>query len=129
MTKSASELVRDAQAQIESVESRQAFDELSSQKAVALDVREPFEWEEHIEGALQIPRGVLEFAADPTSSAHNSGLNPDRRVIVYCQSGSRGALAALTLKTLGFKHFANLEGGFSAWKTAQLPISEHNGEL
>jgi rhodanese-related sulfurtransferase len=75
MTKSASELVCEAQAQIESVEPRQAFEELSSRKAVALDVREPFEWEEHIEGALQVPRGVLAFAASPHPAAPRG---PDR---------------------------------------------------
>ena len=63
-------------------------------------------WEQHIAGALQIPRGLLEFAADPASPRHNPELDPDRSVIVYCRSGTRAALAALTLQTLGFKNVA-----------------------
>ena len=50
-------------------------------------------------------------------------------MIVYCRSGTRGALAALTLKTLGYEHVANLDGGFSAWKEAGLPADEHHADI
>ena len=50
-------------------------------------------------------------------------------MITYCRSGGRGALAALTLKTLGFQNVANLDGGFAAWKDAGLPVTEHHGDL
>jgi rhodanese-related sulfurtransferase len=125
MTKTALDLVAEARAQIENVSPKAAYEEIASGEAVLLDVREPVEWEQHIEGAVQVPRGVLEFAADPTSPRHHPELDPTRRVIVYCRSGARSALAALTLKTLGFENVANLEGGFSAWKKAGLPIIEH----
>ena len=59
-----------------------------------LDVREPVEWEQHIEGAVQVPRGLLEFVADPASPRHKPELDTGRRVIVYCRSGTRAALAA-----------------------------------
>ena len=64
---------------------------------VLLDVREPTEWETHIAGALQIPRGILEAKADPTSPRHDPALDPGKQVIVYCRSGARSALAAVTL--------------------------------
>ena len=50
-------------------------------------------------------------------------------MIVYCRSGARAALAALTLKTLGFENVANLKGGFNAWKEAGLPTEEHHSDL
>ena len=128
-TKTALELVQEARGQIENITPQQAYDEISTRQAVALDVREPVEWEHHIEGAVQVPRGVLEFAADPTSPRHKAELDPARRVIVYCRSGARAALAAVTLRTLGFEDVANIDGGFSAWTNAGLPTDEHHADL
>jgi len=122
MAKTAAELVQEARAEIHSVSPKNALDEIVSGKAVLLDVREPMEWEQHIEGSVQVPRGLLEFAADPSSPQHKPELDPSRRVIVYCRSGARGALAALTLKTMGYENVANLEGGFTTWREAGLPI-------
>jgi len=87
------------------------------------------EWEQHIAGAVQVPRGVLEFVADPTSPRHKAELDPARRVIVYCRSGGRGALAALTLKSMGFEDVANLDGGFNAWREAGPPTDEHHTDI
>ena len=129
MTTTAAQMVGDANAQIEHVSPKEASDEVASGKAVLLDVREPVEWEQHIAGSVQVPRGVLEFVADPASPKHNAELDPAGRVIVYCRSGTRGALAALTLKTLGYEHVANLDGGFSAWKEAGLPADEHHADI
>ena len=53
-------------------------------------------------GAVQVPRGVLEFQADPASPAHNPALVPDGKVIVVCRSGTRATLAAATLMDLGY---------------------------
>ena len=62
---------------------------LTAGDVVLLDVREPTEWETHIAGAVQIPRGILEAKADPTSPRHDPALDPGRQVIVYCRSGAR----------------------------------------
>ena len=75
------------------------------------------------------PAELLEFAADPASPRHNAELDPNRRVIVYCRSGTRAVLAAHTLKTMGFDNVANLEGGFGAWTKAGLPEEEHHADL
>jgi rhodanese-related sulfurtransferase len=129
MTTTAAEMVGEANAQIEHVSPMEASDEVASGKAVMLDVREPVEWEQHIKGAVQVPRGLLEFVADPASPKHNAELDPAGRVIVYCRSGTRAALAALTLKTLGYEDVANLNGGFNAWKEAGLPTNEHHADI
>jgi rhodanese-related sulfurtransferase len=122
-------MVAEANAQIESVAPKVAYGELAAGTATMLDVREPVEWEQHIAGSVQVPRGLLEFAADPTSPRHTPELDPAGRVIVYCRSGTRAALAALTLKTLGYQNVANLDGGLTAWTEAGLPIDEHHADI
>ena len=129
MATTAAEMVGEANAQIEHVSPKQAADDAGAGKAILLDVREPVEWEQHIKGAVQVPRGLLEFVADPASPRHNAELDPARRVIVYCRSGTRAALAGLTLKTLGYEDVANLDGGFTAWKEAGLPTDEHHADI
>jgi rhodanese-related sulfurtransferase len=129
MPKTVAELVGEANARVQSISPQDAAAEAALGKAVLLDVREPVEWEHHIAGAVQVPRGVLEFMADPTSPRHKPELDPARRVIVYCRSGHRAALAAATLKDMGFENVANLTGGISAWQEAGLPMTEHHDGL
>jgi len=129
MPKTVAEMIGDAKARIEAVSPKEAADEVAAGKVVFLDVREPVEWEHHVEGAVQVPRGLLEFMADPTSPKHRPELDPAGRVIVYCRSGSRAALACATLKDLGYEDVANLEGGFTAWQEAGLPVNEHHDGL
>jgi rhodanese-related sulfurtransferase len=126
MRKTAFEMVAEAKANVEDISPQKAAEEVAAGKAILLDVREPVEWEQHIDGALQVPRGILEFVAEPTSPRHKAELDPARRVIVFCRSGTRSVLAAYTLKILGFENVANLAGGFTAWRDAGLPISEHH---
>jgi rhodanese-related sulfurtransferase len=77
-----------------------------------------------IPGALHVPRGMLEFRADPASPAHHAVLNPARRTIMYCASGNRSALSAVTLRQLGFTNVAHLDGGFRAWMAAGKPVAK-----
>ena len=129
MVKSVAEMIREARAQIELVSPDAVSNELEAGGAIIIDVREPVEWERHIRGALQVPRGLLEFVADPASPRHNPELNPNRRVIVYCASGARAALATLALKNMGFRNVANMDGGLKAWVAADLPTVEHHADI
>ena len=126
MSKTVAELIAEANAQIGKVSPNDAAAEAAAGAAVLVDVREPVEWEHHIAGAVQVPRGLLEFVADPASPKHRPELDPAGRVIVYCRSGARAALACATLKDMGFENVANLEGGFGAWQAAGLPSAEHH---
>ena len=126
MSKTVAEMVGEARARVETVSPKDASVEGVSEGVVFLDVREPVEWEHHIEGAVQVPRGLLEFAADPASPKHRPELDPAGRVIVYCRSGVRAALACATLLDMGYANVANLEGGFAAWQEAGLPSNEHH---
>ena len=91
-----------------------------------LDVREPVEWEHHIEGAVQVPRGLLEFAADPASPKHKAGAGPGRPRDRVLPLRRPRRLACATLKDMGYENVANLEGGFGAWQEAGLPVNEHH---
>ena len=86
-----------------------------------VDVRETVERENEgqIPGSIHAPRGLLEFHADPESPVYKEELTPDRRIILYCGSGGRSALAAKTLMDMGFNDVASLAGGYAAWQKAK----------
>ena len=86
----------------------------NQKKFLVIDVREGNEIKDtgSIEGALNIPRGLIEMKLVPGSD----GLNADTPIVVYCGGGSRASLAGSTLKEIGFSNVQNLEGGFRGWK-------------
>jgi rhodanese-related sulfurtransferase len=88
--------------------------------AVVVDLRESEELAAtgKIPGSLHVPRGMLEFRADPTSPYHLPELDPAKRVILHCASGGRSALAAATLQDMGYDNVAHLDGGMNAWTEA-----------
>lgn len=124
--KTAAELVTAARAQMPHVAPQDAAAELAVGAAVLLDVREAQEWQNgHIDGAVAAPRGLVEFFADPTNPRNNNALDPTVRVIVVCASGARAALAAVTLRDMGYQDVAVLDGGLKGWMAAGLPVNEH----
>lgn len=117
--KKAADLVAEAKAKIENLDPDTVEREMASGDAVLVDLRETQELEGgRIPGSLHVPRGMLEFRADPSSPYHEAPLDPSKRVIVHCASGGRSALAAATLKDMGYENVAHLDGGFNAWKEA-----------
>ena len=121
---SVGDLVAAAKATIENLDPDAVAGEADRQ-ALLVDIRERDELERQgsIEGALHAPRGMLEFYADAASPYHRPEFQPDRRVILYCASGGRSALAVKALETLGYSDVAHLEGGFNAWKAAGRPTT------
>ena len=89
-----------------------------SKEVVLIDIREEDELRTHgrIPASVWAPRGMLEFWADPTSPYHRAEFEPDARIVLYCASGSRSALAGETLRRLGYRSVAHLDGGLRAWK-------------
>lgn len=123
MATTAQDLVLAARADLDLVTPEVAVGEVASGRAVFVDVRQTEEWQHgHIDGSVHAPRGLLEFLADPASPRHLDALDPTRRVIVVCHSGTRAALAGRTLQVLGYRDVALLEGGLVAWQAADLPI-------
>lgn len=117
---SVKELVVEARKEVENLTVAEMTRELGRPDALLVDLREPAERAEHgtIPGALAAPRGMLEFYADPAMPYHKKELDPSRRVLLYCASGGRSALAGATLRRMGFPRVAHLDGGFKAWKDA-----------
>lgn len=122
--KSSEDLVTAAKGKVENLDPDAVEEELRTGKAVLIDLREAEELsqEGRIPGAVHVPRGMLEFQADPTSPAHHERLDPSRRTILHCDAGGRSALAASTLKEMGYENVAHLDGGFTAWKEAGKPV-------
>jgi rhodanese-related sulfurtransferase len=86
--------------------------------ALVLDVRDAPELAAgKIKGALHVPRGMLEFRADPATQYHNPELQMDRPVLVYCASGGRSALSGKLLQEMGFAKVFSI-GGFKDWVEA-----------
>lgn len=113
------DMVAEAKRQVETLNVEEVAKEQFA-GAVIVDLRESEERLAHgaIPGALHAPRGMLEFWADPSSPVHRPEFDPSRRLILHCAVGGRSALAAATLKKMGYANVAQLEGGFSAWRAA-----------
>jgi rhodanese-related sulfurtransferase len=86
---------------------------------VFVDLREPPEVAASgkVAGALAIPRGLIEFRADPESPLHDAAFDRAKTIVTYCASGGRSALAGKTLKDMGYTDVRNL-GGFKDWAEA-----------
>ena len=120
----AKDLVAQARAGIENLTPEQLRTELTEDTIVLVDLREENERERDgaIPASLHVPRGLLEFCADPTLPLHEDELFPDRRVVLYCAVGGRSALGAQTLKAMGYRDVAHLDGGFEAWRSSGGPV-------
>lgn len=121
-------MVADARSLIDNLSVEQVAAEYDAGDVVLVDIREPQEQDDHgvIPGAVLAPRGMLEFWADPTSPYHREEFDPAARVILYCASGGRSALAAVTLRRLGYRA-AHLDGGLTAWKERGRPVTRSHG--
>ena len=118
--KSAHDLVAEAKAHIHEVDPERAEAAIRAAD-VLLDVREADEFHAgHIPGALSIPRGVLEFRLGNDPQLAERGLN----IVLYCKTGGRAALAARTLKEMGYLEVHSIAGGFDAWEAAGRPVTK-----
>ena len=125
MAKTLTDLVSAARGRISEIDVAALNDEMAASDPLLVDVREP---DEHrlgrIPGAALIPRGMIEPAADLVFPMRHPELSQarQRRVVLYCGSGGRSALACDVLQEMGFENVASLAGGFAAWKEAELEI-------
>jgi len=125
MSPSGAEVIRQIRSRVEEVDPSDVKATLSNGNGVVLlDVRESDEWDAgHIPGAKHVPRGYLESRVEGVV-----GADRDQRVIIYCASGQRSALAASTLKELlGYENVASMNGGITLWKDrgydVEVPVS------
>ena len=112
-------LMTEAQAATETIGPQDALELLGREDIVFVDVRESHErGKGFIPGSIYAPRGFLEFIAHPQGPMHNPAFTSGERLILYCGSGSRSALACKTLHDMGFSNLVNLAGGVQGWLQA-----------
>ena len=124
--KTVKQMVAEARERTRSLSAEEVAAEIQSGNALLVDLREDDERfrEGAIPSSMHVLRGMIELSADPTSPLHREEFDPERRVIVYCSSGSRSALAADTLQGMGYEDVAHLEGGMMAWKEDKRAVEE-----
>lgn len=117
--KNSKDYLSEANALVERVSVEDGIDLHKNKGAIFVDVRDSAAIAESgtINGALRIPRGFIEFAADPDSPFHNAALNRDATIILVCGAGGQAALAGKTLKEMGYESVRNI-GGFADWRDA-----------
>jgi rhodanese-related sulfurtransferase len=112
-------MLAEAEAAVPRISPEEAKGMLGRADVLFLDVREPPEVAASgkIRGAVAVPRGLVEFRADPASPMHDSAFDRAKTVVTYCASGGRAALVGKTLKDMGYANVRNL-GGFKGWLDA-----------
>jgi rhodanese-related sulfurtransferase len=109
--KSKQEISAEAKSKAPHISSQQLAEYLSEKEdIVLLDIRTEAEYEAgHIQGAQWFPRGKLEYYIQERVKDANS------KIVLYCRTGGRSALATLTLKEMGYTDVVDLQGGFKEW--------------
>lgn len=113
---SSKDMVAQADSAVQTLAPEEAVKLAGDPNTVFVDVREGAELQKSgtLSGAVHAPRGFLEFMADPASPRHLSELSTGKRLVLFCGSGQRSALAARTLKEMGYPDVAHVSGGFGA---------------
>lgn len=123
--KTVQEMLAEADAAVPRITPDEAKALVGRPDVLFLDVREPAEVAASgkVPGALAIPRGLIEFRADPGSPTRDAGFGRAKVVVAYCASGGRSALVGKTLKDMGYPDVRNL-GGFKGWVDAGGPVEK-----
>ena len=115
--KSSQMLVDEALKEIKTINAKEAYKLTENNECNLIDIREINELDNsgRIEGASHIPRGMLEVHLDPNSSIFQNGqLDQNKEFILFCAGGVRSALAAKSLKEMGYEKISHIDGGFAA---------------
>tara|TARA_Y100000389_G_scaffold172804_1_gene181490 strand:+ start:38 stop:421 length:384 start_codon:yes stop_codon:yes gene_type:complete len=123
--KSAKDLVNEALLEIKTISADEALEVFNQDKINLIDIRDVRELEKEgrVENSHHIPRGMLEFWMDPNSPYFQQGkLDKEKEIILFCAGGLRSALAAKSLKDMGFENVSHIDGGFGAIKQSKFKI-------
>ncbi len=123
--KSAKDLVNEALLEIKTISADEALEVFNRDKINLIDIRDVRELEKEgrVENSHHIPRGMLEFWMDPNSPYFQQGkLDKEKEIILFCAGGLRSALAAKSLKDMGFENVSHIDGGFGAIKQSNFKI-------
>ena len=123
--KSSKTLVTEALREIKTISPDEALSMMNEDKCNLIDIRDIRELERdgRVENSNHIPRGMLEFWLDPDSPYFKDGkLDMNKEMVLFCAGGMRSALAAKTLKDMGFEKVSHIDGGFGAIKNSKFKI-------
>ena len=118
-------LVDNALKEIKTISTEEAYNLSSNNQCNLIDIRDirELENEGRVENSNHIPRGMLEFWMDPQSPYFKNGkLDLNKEMVLFCAGGLRSALAAKSLKEMGFKKVSHINGGFGAIKQSEFKI-------
>jgi rhodanese-related sulfurtransferase len=117
-------LIEAAEREIETLDVAAARALLGNEDVVFVDLRDIRELtrEGRIPGSFHAPRGMLEFWVDPESPYHKEVFSKGHRLVFYCQSGWRSALATQAVQAMGLERVCHVGGGFIAWKQSGAPV-------
>ena len=124
--KSSHTLVAEALREIKTISPEQALKLSNENKCSLIDIREKGELDKsgRVENSHHIPRGMLEFWLDPESPYFKNGkLDMEKEIVLFCAGGLRSALAAKSLKEMGFENVSHIDGGFAAINQSDFKIS------
>ena len=123
--KSANDLVSKALLEIRTISADEALALSNEGKCNIIDIREKGELDKmgRIENSNHIPRGMLEFWLDPDGPYFKSGkFDMSKEMVLFCAGGLRSALAAKSLKEMGFENVSHIDGGFAAISQSDFKI-------
>ena len=123
--KSSQTLVLEALKEIKTISVEQALKQAKAGNCNLIDIREKGELDKtgRVENSNHIPRGMLEFWLDPEGPYFKSGkLDMTKEMILFCAGGLRSALAAKSLKEMGFENVSHIDGGFAAISQSDFKI-------
>ncbi|MDA9693875.1 rhodanese-like domain-containing protein [Candidatus Pelagibacter sp.] len=123
--KSSKTLVTEALSEIKTISPDEALSMMNEDKCNLIDIRDIRELERdgRVENSNHIPRGMLEFWLDSDSPYFKDGkLDMNKEMVLFCAGGMRSALAAKTLKDMGFEKVSHIDGGFGAIRNSKFKI-------
>ena len=123
--KSSQTLVSEALSEVRTITADEALKLSNDDKCTLIDIREKGELDKtgRIENSNHIPRGMLEFWLDPEGPYFKSGkIDINKEIVLFCAGGLRSALAAKSLKEMGFEKVSHIEGGFAAINQSDFKI-------
>ena len=123
--KSSQTLVTEALSEVKTITADEALKLSNENKCTLIDIREKGELDKtgRIENSNHIPRGMLEFWLDPEGPYFKSGkIDMSKEMVLFCAGGLRSALAAKSLKEMGFEKVSHIDGGFGALRQSKFKI-------
>jgi len=123
--KSSQTLVSEALSEVKTITAVEALKLSNEDKCTLIDIREKGELDKtgRIESSNHIPRGMLEFWLDPDGPYFKSGkIDMNKEIVLFCAGGLRSALAAKSLKDMGFEKVSHIDGGFAAISQSDFKI-------